>query len=89
MGRCQIRSNAFSPRRGASHRAPAASVRSEGVFLAADRRHGANAIERLHLEHAKNPNVHQPAYRPLRVYAYDPSLGVTPSSKGREIAGAA
>jgi hypothetical protein len=36
---------------------------------------GGNAVERLHLDHARNPKVRQPAYRPLRVYAYDPSLG--------------
>lgn len=37
--------------------------------------HGINSIERLHLGHARDPNVPTPAYRPLRVYAYDPSLG--------------
>ena len=37
--------------------------------------YGVNSIERLHLDHAKDPNVPPPAYRPLRVYAYDPSLG--------------
>jgi hypothetical protein len=34
-----------------------------------------DAVQRLQLEHAKSPKVPQPAYRPLRVYAYDPSLG--------------
>src|SRR6516164_721342 len=34
-----------------------------------------NAVQKLQLEHAKSPKVPQPAYRPLRVYAYDPSLG--------------
>jgi Subtilase family len=34
-----------------------------------------NAVQRLQLDHAKSPKVRQPAYRPLRVYAYDPSLG--------------
>lgn len=34
-----------------------------------------NAVEQLHLDHARKPQVPQPAYRPLRVYAYDPSLG--------------
>ena len=34
-----------------------------------------NAVQRLQLEHAKSPKVPQPAHRPLRVYAYDPSLG--------------
>ena len=33
------------------------------------------SVQRLQLDHAKNPKVRQPAYRPLRVYAYDPSLG--------------
>jgi hypothetical protein len=36
---------------------------------------GLNAIEQLHLKHATAPRVPVPAYRPLRVYAYDPSLG--------------
>jgi Subtilase family len=36
---------------------------------------GANSVEKLHLEHAVNPRVPDPPYRPLRVYAYDPSLG--------------
>jgi Subtilase family len=36
---------------------------------------GLNAVEQLHLEHATAPRVPVPAYRPLRVYAYDPSLG--------------
>jgi hypothetical protein len=36
---------------------------------------GLNAIEQLHLDHAVNPRVPIPAHRPLRVYAYDPSLG--------------
>jgi Subtilase family len=36
---------------------------------------GLNAIEQLHLDHAVNPRVPLPAYRPLRVYAYDPALG--------------
>jgi hypothetical protein len=34
-----------------------------------------NSVQRLQLEHAKNPKVRRPAYRPLRVYAYDPALG--------------
>jgi hypothetical protein len=34
-----------------------------------------NAIDQLHLEHAVNPRVPTPAYRPLRVYAHDPALG--------------
>ena len=28
----------------------------------------------MHLEHATNPKIAEPAYRPLRVYAYDPLL---------------
>jgi hypothetical protein len=36
---------------------------------------GGNAVERLQLDHARNPKVLKPAFRPLRVYAYDPSLG--------------
>jgi hypothetical protein len=36
--------------------------------------HG-NAVTILQLEHAKKPHIPRPAYRPLRVYAYDPSLG--------------
>jgi len=36
---------------------------------------GLNAIEQLHLKHATAPRVPAPPYRPLRVYAYDPSLG--------------
>ena len=35
---------------------------------------GANAVEQLHLAHALAPAVPPPEYRPLRVYAYDPSL---------------
>jgi hypothetical protein len=34
-----------------------------------------NAVERLQLDHARHPKIAKPAYRPLRVYAYDPSLG--------------
>jgi hypothetical protein len=36
---------------------------------------GGNAVERLQLDLARNPKVRRPAHRPLRVYAYDPSLG--------------
>jgi hypothetical protein len=36
---------------------------------------GLNSVEQLHLAHAKAPLVPEPARRPLRVYAYDPSLG--------------
>ncbi len=34
-----------------------------------------NAVEKLHLEHATTPKIPAPASRPLRVFAYDPSLG--------------
>ncbi len=34
-----------------------------------------NAVLNYQLEHAKNPSPPIPAVRPLRVYAYDPSLG--------------
>ncbi len=34
-----------------------------------------DAVVRLHLEKATNPPVPEPPRRPLRVYAYDPSLG--------------
>ena len=36
---------------------------------------GGNSLEQLHLQRAKNPTVPPPSSRPLRVYAYDPSLG--------------
>jgi hypothetical protein len=35
---------------------------------------GGNSVEQLHLEHATDPKIPEPAHRPLRVYAYDPSL---------------
>ncbi len=34
-----------------------------------------NAVLSIQLEHAKQPRAPTPAVRPLRVYAYDPSLG--------------
>lgn len=34
-----------------------------------------NAVERLHLTHATDPKIPEPTHRPLRIYAYDPSLG--------------
>jgi subtilisin family serine protease len=37
--------------------------------------HGANSVEQLHLDHAEKPPIAPPAHRPLRVFAYDPSLG--------------
>ena len=36
---------------------------------------GGNSLEQLHLDHARDPTVPLPTGRPLRVYAYDPSLG--------------
>jgi hypothetical protein len=36
---------------------------------------GRNALEQLHLDHAIHPKVGAPAYRPIRVYAYDPAVG--------------
>ncbi len=50
-------------------------VRSVQVSVPASTPRGLNAIEQLHLDHAVNPRVPIPASRPLRVYAYDPSLG--------------
>ena len=41
-----------------------------------------NAVERLQLDHARKPKVPRPAYRPLRVYAYDPSLGARMETLG-------
>jgi subtilisin family serine protease len=37
---------------------------------------GASAMDVFHLQHATAPQVHPPARRRLRVYAYDPSLEV-------------
>jgi hypothetical protein len=34
-----------------------------------------NTISKLHIDHAVDPTVPKPTRRPLRVYAYDPSLG--------------
>ena len=45
-------------------------------------RAGLNAIEQLHLDHAVKPRVAKPAYRPLRVYAYDPALGASLETAG-------
>jgi Subtilase family len=41
-----------------------------------------NAVERQQLDHARNPKVSQPSFRPLRVYAYDPSLGASLETLG-------
>jgi subtilase family protein len=43
---------------------------------------GPNAIEQLHLYHAVKPRIARPAYRPLRVYAYDPALGASLDTAG-------
>jgi hypothetical protein len=34
-----------------------------------------NSVEKYQLRHAKDPKVPEPPYRPLRAYAYDPSIG--------------
>src|SRR5262245_1483822 len=52
-----------------------AAVRRDEVSVTVTLPVFGNAVQRLQLEHAKSPKVRQPAYRPLRVYAYDPSLG--------------
>lgn len=36
-----------------------------------------NAVQKLHLDHAMGPRLPKPTTRPLRVYAYDPSLGTS------------
>ena len=45
------------------------------VFPAAPADTELNAVQRLHLRHATNPELPPPPRRRLRVYAYDPSLG--------------
>jgi hypothetical protein len=52
-----------------------AAARREQVSVPAAPPVGGNSLELLHLDHARNPSVPQPASRPLRVYAYDPSVG--------------
>jgi hypothetical protein len=52
-----------------------AVARRQQVGVPATLVQGANPVEQLHLEHAVDPRVPDPPYRPLRVYAYDPSLG--------------
>jgi Subtilase family len=52
-----------------------AAVRRDQVSVPVTLPVTGNAVQRLQLEHAKSPKVPQPAYRPLQVYAYDPSLG--------------
>ena len=51
------------------------AVRHEQVSAHVGPPVGGNALEQLHLDHARNPTVPEPARRALRVYAYDPSLG--------------
>jgi|RhiMethySRZTD1v2_1073278.scaffolds.fasta_scaffold22983_5 hypothetical protein len=41
-----------------------------------------SAVEQLQLGHAKNPKMPRPPFRPLRVYAYDPSLGAQLATLG-------
>ena len=53
----------------------AAATRDRASVPVASPPVGANAVEQLHLQHAANPQVPTPTFRPLRVYAYDPSLG--------------
>jgi hypothetical protein len=47
----------------------------EQVSVPASTPYGADSLEQLHLNHAVNPRQPEPGYRPLRVYAYDPSIG--------------
>jgi len=49
--------------------------RKETTSLPSAPPRGLNAVEQLHLNNAIAPRVPVPASRPLRVYAYDPSLG--------------
>jgi hypothetical protein len=51
------------------------ALRREPVSVRVGPPVGGNALEQLHLDHARNPTVPEPTKRPLRVYAYDPSLG--------------
>src|SRR5262249_53907803 len=51
------------------------AVRKEQVSTAVAPPRGLNAVEQLHLKHAVDARVAPPVYRPLRVYAYDPSVG--------------
>ena len=53
------------------------AAKGEKVSVPAGPPRGLNAIEQLHLAHAVKPRVAKPAYRPLRVYAYDPALGAS------------
>jgi hypothetical protein len=59
-----------------------AVAKGEKVSVPAGPPRGLNAIEQLHLDHAVKPRVAKPAYRPLRVYAYDPALGANLETAG-------
>jgi hypothetical protein len=59
-----------------------AAAKGEKVSVPAGPPRGLNAIEQLHLDHAVKPRVAKPAYRPLRVYAYDPALGASLDTAG-------
>lgn len=59
-----------------------AVARREKVSVPVGPPRGLNAIEQLHLDHAIKPRVAKPAYRPLRVYAYDPALGASLETAG-------
>lgn len=43
-------------------------------------------MERLHLDHALNPTVREPAGRRLRVYAFDPSFSASQDTAGINVA---
>jgi hypothetical protein len=59
------------PRASRALRQALGATTSSGVVRIA----GQNALERLHLDHAIHPRLRRPMYRPIRVYAYDPSVG--------------
>lgn len=59
-----------------------AAAKGEQVSVPARPPRALNAIEQLHLDHAVKPRVAKPAYRPLRVYAYDPALGAKLETAG-------
>jgi subtilase family protein len=52
----------------------AVAVRDQ-VSVPARLTYGTDSIEQLHLNHAVNRPEPEPGFRPLRVYAYDPSVG--------------
>jgi Subtilase family len=63
------------PRASKALRRALATIRPELVSAPRIVPHGANSVEQLHLDHAKAPKTKEPPNRPLRVFAYDPSLG--------------